>query len=183
MHRLLPVNVTADIPAALRDTPVAHLLEFHNLNRPFRPYTRAELLIGMCMDNRAQLHIPDNFAFILRTGGANLRFSEFKVSFAIAIGGVEHIALIGHTDCGMVGLMNKRARFVDGLVEHAGWDREYAEDHFMNFAPMFEIGNEVDFIISSANHIRSRYPKIAVTPMLFKVEDRRLYLIAERSEN
>ena len=40
----------------------------------------------MCMDNRKHLHIPDNFAFIIRSGGANLRYSEFKVSYAIAVG-------------------------------------------------------------------------------------------------
>ena len=31
-----------------------------------------------------KLDIPDNFAFIIRAGGANLRYSEFKISFAIS---------------------------------------------------------------------------------------------------
>ena len=34
----------------------------------------------MCMDNRKQLRLPDNFAYILRTGGGNIRYSEFKIS-------------------------------------------------------------------------------------------------------
>ena len=46
------------------------------------------LLVGMCMDNRRHVYIPDNFAFIIRSGGANLRCSEFKVSYAIAVGQV-----------------------------------------------------------------------------------------------
>ncbi len=60
------------------------------------------------MDNRKQLNIPNNFAYILRTGGGNLRYSEFKISYAIAVGGVKALALIGHNRCGMVNLMNKR---------------------------------------------------------------------------
>ncbi len=73
MKRLLPVISTADIPAPYRDTPIGLLLEFHNLGRPHESYAAASLLIGMCMDNRKHLNIPDNFAFILRAGGANLR--------------------------------------------------------------------------------------------------------------
>jgi carbonic anhydrase len=177
--RLIPVQRLEDIPERLRSTPVGLLLEYHNLGREFEPYERAELLIGMCMDNRKHMRIPDNFAFIIRAGGANLRYSEFKVSFAIAVGGVRAIALIGHTNCGMVNLASKRESFIDGLVEAAGWEREYAEQHFMHFAPMFEIGNEVDFVTSEAQRLRSRYPKILIQPMIYKVEDNQLYLVEE----
>jgi carbonic anhydrase len=177
--RLIPVQRPEDIPERLRSTPIGRLLEYHNLGRAFEPYERAELLIGMCMDNRKHMHIPDNFAFIIRAGGANLRYSEFKVSFAIAVGGVRAIALIGHTNCGMVNLAAKRESFINGLVEVAGWEREYAEQHFMHFAPMFEIGNEVDFVTSEAQRLRSRYPKILIQPMIYKVEDNQLYLVEE----
>src|SRR6185295_9382349 len=97
---------------------------------------------------RKQLRIPDNFAYIIRSGGANLRYSEFKVSYAIAVGGVRSIALIGHTQCGMVNLIARKEQFVQGLIERVGWPREAAQEHFDHFAPMFEIGNEVDFILS-----------------------------------
>ena len=106
MNTLIPVTSTDHIPPQYRDTPVGRLLEYHNLARPLDPCSTAQLLIGMCMDNRKHLRIPDNFAFIIRTGGANLRFSEFKVSYAIAVGGVRCIALIGHTQCGMVNLVS-----------------------------------------------------------------------------
>ena len=75
------------------------------------------------MDNRKSLRIPDNFAYIIRTGGANLRYSEFKVSYAIAVGNVEHIALIGHNNCGMVNLVSKKEQFINGLVDKAGWEK------------------------------------------------------------
>jgi carbonic anhydrase len=131
------------------------------------------------MDNRKQLRIPENFAFIIRTGGGNLRHSEFKVSFAIAIGGVSTIALLAHTNCGMVNLMGKHEKFVAGLIEKAGWDRDWAEAHFTQFAPMFEIGNEVDFVLSEAKRLRLRYPKILVAPLLYRVEDGQLYQLKE----
>src|SRR3990172_7478632 len=158
-NRLVAVLTSEDIFTEYKNSPLGLLLEYHNLNRPLDEYATAQLLIGMCMDNRKHLRIPDNFAFIIRAGGANLRYSEFKVSYAIAIGGVRSIALIGHNDCGMVNLAAKRDQFVQGLVENAGWEREWAEEHFMRFAHMFEIGNEVDFVLSEAKRLRLRYPK------------------------
>jgi carbonic anhydrase len=65
------------------------------------------------------------------------------------------------------------------LVENAGWYREGAEEHFMHFAPMFEIGNEVDFVSSEAKRLRLRYPKVLIAPMLYRIEDNLLYLIRE----
>ncbi len=177
MDRLIDILHNEDILPEYKGTPISKLLEYHNLNRKLDTYTQAQLLIGMCMDNRKHLLIPDNFAFIIRSGGANLRYSEFKVSYAIAVGNVRHIALIGHNNCGMVNLMSRKEQFINGLVEKAGWDKEWAEEHFMHFAPMFEIGNEIDFILSETKRLRSRYPKIIIAPMLYKVEDNRLYLI------
>src|SRR5258708_9105835 len=89
MDRLITISSPQDIPTVYRDTPIGMLLEYHNLQRPLDTYdvnSGAKLLIGMCMDYRKSMHIPDNFAYILRAGGANLRFSEFKVSYAIAVG-------------------------------------------------------------------------------------------------
>lgn len=179
MSLLVAVESTDNILPSYRDTPIEDLLAYHNLERPFDSYTQAQLLVGMCMDHRKHLHIPDNFAYIIRAGGANLRYSEFKVSYAIAIGGIRAIALIGHNQCGMVNLIARREQFIDGLVKSAGWERQWAEEHFMHFAPMFEIGNEIDFILSEAKRLRLRYPKILVAPMLYRVEDNRLYLIKE----
>ena len=179
MNRLVPVRSTADILPEYQSSPIGLLLEYHNLGRSPETFTAAQLLIGMCMDNRKYLHIPDNFAFIIRTGGANLRYSEFKVSYAIAIGGVKAIALIAHTQCGMVNMVARRDQFIQGLVDYAGWDREWAEEHFMHFAPMFEIGNETDFVLSEAKRLRLRYPKIQVAPLMYRVEDNLLYLVRE----
>ncbi|HJQ71552.1 MAG TPA: carbonic anhydrase [Blastocatellia bacterium] len=179
MDRLIPITQPDQIPPEYRDTPIGSLIKYHNLQSPFDPYHQARLLVGMCMDNRKNLHIPDNFAYVIRTGGANLRYSEFKVSYAIAIGAVRCIALIGHNNCGMVNLVAKRDAFINGLVENGGWDREWAEEHFTHFAPMFEIGNEVDFVSSEAKRLRLRYPKVLIAPLLYRLEDNLLYLIKE----
>lgn len=179
MKRLVAIVDPEAIFPEYRDTPIGRLLEYQNLNRPLDESLKAQLLIGMCMDNRKHLRMPDNFAFIIRTGGANLKYSEFKVSYAIAVGGVKSIALIGHSQCGMVDLVARRELFIRGLVDNAGWEREAAEEHFAHFAPIFEIGNEIDFVLSEAKRLRVRYPKIQVAPLLYRVEDNRLYLVNE----
>jgi len=180
MNELEAIQSLEDIKPEYRDTAIGLLLEYHNLKRPLDPYTKAQLLIGMCMDNRKRLRMPDNFAYVIRSGGANLRYSEFKVSYAIAVGGVKAIALIGHNHCGMVNLISKRDQFVQGLVDNAGWDKERGEEHFRHFAPMFEIGNETDFIMSETKRLRLRFPGIQVAPLMYRVEDNLLYFIQER---
>ena len=178
-NNLVDINNSADIFPKYQNTVIGDFLEYHNLGRPFDEYSQAKLLIGMCMDNRKNLTIPDNFAYIIRSGGANLRHSEFKVSYAIAIGDIKHIVLIGHTNCGMVDLESRKQLFINGLVEKAGWTNESARKHFEQHAPIHEIGNELEFVIDEAKRLRIKYPKITVAPLLYKVDDNRLYLIDE----
>lgn len=179
MNRLVRITASEDIFPEYQNTPVGLLLEYHNLDREFDTYIQAQLLVGMCMDHRKHLHIPDNFAFIIRSGGANLRYSEFKVSYAIAVGNVRYIVIIAHNNCGMVNLFARKNQFIDGLVEKAGWTRERAEEHFEHYSPVFEIGNEIDFVLSEAKRLRLVYPRITVVPMYYKVEDNHLYLLRE----
>lgn len=177
--RTIAIKSEEDIPDLYKNTPIAALLEFNNLNRPFEVFDSAQLLVGMCMDYRKHLNIPENFAFIIRTGGANMRYSTFRVSYAIAVGGVRHIALIGHTNCGMVNLAARKNLFVQGMIENAGWSKEQAIEHFNYFEPIHEIGNEIDFISGEVKRLRLTYPKITVAPMMYRVEDNLLYLVDE----
>ena len=140
--KLLKITAEEQIPHEYKYTPVGELIRYQNLFEDFKDYDSAQLLVGMCMDNRKQLRLPENFAYIIRTGGANLRYCEFKVSYAIAIGGVKYIALIAHDNCGMVNLVSKRESFIEGPCKNAGWDKNRAEEHFINYAPIFEIENE-----------------------------------------
>jgi carbonic anhydrase len=179
MNSSIDIKSEADIPERWRATPIGALLRYHNLGAPLPPRAeKPELLIGMCMDSRKHLRIPDNYAFILRTGGANLRLAEFRVSYAISVGGVRSIALIGHTNCGMSGLMNRREPFVEGLID-AGWTRSAAEAHFDRNAPDHEIGREEDFIRAEAGRLRAIYPKVQVAPLLYRIEDNSIALLGE----
>lgn len=181
LKHLTPVRTSADIPPVLKRTPLARLLEYHNCGRRPRKCGKAELLICMCMDNRKQLRLPDNFAYILRTGGGNIRYSEFKISYAVGFGGVRHIAMIAHDNCGMVDLASKRAAFVSGLVKNAGWTRKKAAEHFALHAPLFEIGDEIRFVRAEARRLGLKYPKVKVLPMFYRVSDKKLYLVKPRS--
>ena len=176
-YELKSISSEADIPQHLLNSPYADLFRYHNLNNNFKDYDKAQLAIVMCMDNRKQLNIPGRFAFILRTAGARITGNEFKISFAVGFGDIKHVALIGHTNCGMVNLTSKKEKVVKGLVENAGWSKEQAENHFMSFAPYFEIENETDFIVSESYRLKEKYPKVSFVPILYKLEDNKLYLI------
>jgi carbonic anhydrase len=180
MERKFPIRSADEIPPGVRGTAIETFLRHHNFGENLDAvYTSAEMLVGMCMDHRHHLRIPEKFAYILRTGGGNLRYSEFKVSYAIAVGGAKAIALLAHTQCGMVDVASRRALFIEGLVKNAGWTAKQAEEHFDHFAPMFEIGNEIDFVLAESKRLRLRYPKIVVAPFLYAVEDNMLYGIRE----
>ena len=179
MDRLIEIKSATGIPSKYQDTPIGRLVEYQNHLRPHDSFATAQILVGMCMDNRKALDVPENFAYILRTGGANMRASGFKISYAIAVGGVRHIAIAGHNHCGMVNLMERKDAFIKGLVEGAGWDRQRAESHFMNLVPMFETGNTADFILSEVHRLRGEYPKIVIAPLLYRIEDNHLSFIRE----
>ena len=175
MTTIIPVNYRSDILPEYQGTPTGLLLEYHNLERALGSGPGRQLLIGMCMDSRKALRIPHDFAYVLRTAGANMRDNEFRISFAIAVGGIRTIVLIAHTDCGMARVARMHDEFVRGMVDHAGWDEARAEKHFAESVPKFSIDNEVDFVMREAERLRGLYPRITVAPLLYRVEDDLLY--------
>ena len=176
---IIRINEQSDIPKEYLNTPIESLLQYQNFAAPFKKYEMAELLVAMCMDNRKQLRIPENFAYIIRTGGANLRYSEFKVSYAIAIGKLEYIVLIAHDNCGMVNLASKMTEFIDGLSRLENWDKEKAREHFYNYAPMHEIENELEFVVSESKRLAGKYKGITVIPLYYTLDDNKLSLIVD----
>ena len=181
MNKLVEVKSKNDIFNEYKDTPIGRLLEYHNLNEKNEDIINAELLIGTCMDNRVQLNIPKNFAYVIRTGGSNLHNSSFYVSYALAVGGVSSIAIIVHSDCGMVNLGGRKEKIVNGIVRATGWKKIYAEDYFKSYVPVCEIVNEVNFAMSEVKRLRETYPNILIAPLLYNVEDDLLYLIDEQA--
>ena len=97
----------------------------------------------------------------------------------MAVGGVRTICLIGHDQCGMVGLRARRDVFVNGLVENGGWARREAEQHFDQFSPVFDIRYPVEFVFSEAQRLRERYPCVMVSPLFYQVGEGLLYQITE----
>ncbi len=180
MINLIPVYKPDDILPKYRNTPIERLFLYHNLREKLPPTTtHAELLVGMCMDNRKDLVIPNEFAYIIRGAGGNLQGSEFEISYAIAVGGVSTIALLAHTDCGMSRVSEKRDPFIRGLVARAGYDRDGAAKQFDEYAGSHQIGDPITFILAETARLQGLYPKILIAPLLYKVEDDRLEQIAE----
>lgn len=178
MKHLVPVWRREDVPAPFRNTPIEDFLAYHNGSERHPPFSYARILLAMCIDYRERARIPERFAYVMRTAGANLRPVEFQVSYAIAVAGISAIAVVGHTNCAMVNLMSKRDEFVSGLVR-AGWNSDWADSHFLNHAPFFEIGNEKDFVLSETKRLRQRYPHVVVAPLMYRVEDNFIYLVRE----
>ena len=183
MTNIVAVDSAADIIPRYRDTPFGDLLNWHNLRAP-RPASTgtARLLVVMCMDHRKELQIPPEFAYVIRTPGANITDSEFAISYAIAVGGVRHIALIAHTDCGMANLDEKRDAFVEGLTAHGGWTAPDAGAHFDARVAHYHIGDPVNFALSESRRLDTLYPPVMVAPFLYRVEDDRLSMLLAKSD-
>lgn len=179
MQPLIDIKAKKDIPGEYRGTAVELFLEYHNLGRKLEDHEKAELLIGMCMDSRLILNIPANFAYVLRTGGANMRDLEFNISYAIAVEDIKYLIVLGHTNCAMINLMSKKDEFIKGLVDSGGWERYLAEEHFYQSEPVFEIKNEVDFVIKETKRLRLKYRNVTVVPMIYRVKNNRIYIIGE----
>lgn len=176
---LLPLRDRDHIVPGYRGTPIADLLAYHNLALPQRACDQAGLLVGMCMDHRQRVRIPDRFAYIMHVGEARILRLEFHISFAVAIGGVQAIAVVGHDQCGMVDLGTRRQAFIRGVITKAGWSRRTAETHFVSLAVQVEIGDAIVSILREAAQLRQKYPAVAVAPLMYRLSDGLLYQVDE----
>jgi carbonic anhydrase len=184
MSSLIPVDTVSDILPKYRGTPIERLLRYHNLGEPLPPSTgHAEILVGMCMDHRKDLTLPNEFAYVLRTAGGSLRDNGFEISYSVGVGGIATIALLAHTDCGMAHVTDKRDAFVRGLVERGGWDEAAALAQFTDYATHYEIGDPIEFVVTEATWLRRLYPRLVVVPLLYTVENDRLVQIMETGES
>lgn len=172
----LPVTSEADILPAYRDTPVADLLRYQNLGAAPRAHARAEILVSTCLEGGPALRVPAGFAVTLHTGAGSLKRVPFKVSWAVGIAGVRAIAVVGHGNCGLVGLRGHREEFVERLMA-AGWERPAAEQHFDHWSDLFEIDDPAGFAAAEAARLRHRYPRLTVAPLLLDPASGRLLQI------
>ena len=174
-YRLVAALTPEDVLPKYFGTPIESLLRYHNMGEPLpASYEKPVLLVGMCMDHRKDLTIPNEFAYVLRAAGANMRDSEFEMAYAIAVGGVSTIALLGHTDCGMVHVTRKRETFIKGLVRAAGWEPAVAGQYFDRFAPRYEMADAIEFTVAEALRLAQEFPRLLIAPLLYTIDDDRL---------
>lgn len=178
-EKLISIKNEGDIPKRYRKTPIAKLLQYHNLETPLGNYEKAKLLILMCMDNRLMLRVPRNFSFVIRNSGAVLKDAFFSISFAIAVGEIQHIAVIGHSDCKMVNLESKKEVYIKGLSERCGWKRDETETYFLNMLPYFTKTDATGSASIDAKLIRYKFPGVIGVPLFYSIQDDHLYLINE----
>lgn len=88
---------------------------------------------------------------------------EIKVSFTLSVAGVKHIVLIGHCNCGKVNIASKKNLFIAKFSKNGGLILEKIEAGFNNYAPMFEINNEIDYTLNEATRFCLNYPKTIIT--------------------
>lgn len=181
---LVQVTSEKDIPASFKGTPFETLLRCNNLDEcdQQREYQTAELLILMCMDHRKSLNLPERFSYIVRNAGANIRSNEFSMAYAIGVAGIESVAMIGHTDCGMKNLDTKRDAFISGMQEHAGWSQARAESFFLANNATFHMEDPALFVQLEAQRFQSMYPRIRFQPFLYDVADGRLAIVQPLGE-
>jgi carbonic anhydrase len=157
------------VPPQWRDTPIGAFLGYQVLGQPHVRHEAPSLLVGTCMDGRIGLHLPRNFAYILRTAGANLAAVEGNLAYVLGAADVKHVALMGHTGCRASRIETRRDQIVDGLVKD-GWDRERAAKHVDDHVLQAGIDDPISFTIREAARIRSIYTRIAVVPMLYDTD-------------
>lgn len=174
---MILIDKPEKIPSEYLNTPLQHLIEYHNFGYKFQEYEKPQLLIGTCMDYRINLRIPDRFAFVIRNGGASLKHNDFQIAFALSVGGCRAIAVIGHTDCGMVNLPSKHDLFVDGMTNRLNYKQCEADEFFNTKSVDNEIYDEIDFTKKQAKQLSEKYPNIPVIAMFYEVKDNLLYHI------
>ena len=176
-ERLIPITNIEDIPSKFLGTPVETLFRSHNLGEKFAAPESPQMLISLCMDHRKKLNIPDEFAYILRNAGAYTGDAGFMISYAMTVGGVKAIAIIGHNHCGM-GLVKSQGReFIQRLEKEHGWKHSDALLHYKKGVDKYAIMDEVDSVLTMAQSLESKYDNLLVVPMIYILEDNLLYLI------
>lgn len=173
------VEGKTDIPARYQETPIADWLRYHNLGEGPHAYDSPRVLIVTCMEHSIHFHLPKDFAYVLRLAGANLRHREFDLACVLAFAGIRHVCVVGHTDCAMESLEDRREDFICGLQKMAGWSRSKAELQFGLCAPRLGIPDVVDFTLFEADWLERRFPGILVAPLIYDLKDGALYQIAK----
>ncbi len=158
-------GVTLDPHESEADAAIRTLLASHNDGADVSASPGPHLTIVTCMDFRIHLRLPENFAFVLRTGGANPRPVEPYLAFSVARPGIHAVALIGHTDCAMV-------RPDPDVVNDLPIEEEQKRLYRGEIAGL-AIADAPAFTRREASRLEGRLG-LPVVPLLYRVEDHKL---------
>ncbi|HEY9732173.1 MAG TPA: hypothetical protein V6C89_09680 [Drouetiella sp.] len=172
--RLKRIENVEDIPQRWQDTPIAALIGAHNFGKPIEPAGKPELLIATCIEFRFTPNIPSMYAYVIRRASGRLIGSEFAMVYTMSQG-VKHIVLIGHDDCGMTKVSQKKAAMIQTLQEQ-GWTAQRAEEYVTNEAGRYAIDDEVDSLESEFYRLREMFPNIEIAPLFVSLNSHKLYL-------
>ncbi len=180
MSKLISLDSKSDIPTKLRGTPVESVISSHNFYEvsEIDSDESADLIIGMCVDYRKQLHLPKNTAYIIRSPGANMKDCEFGIALGIGAG-LSYFALIVHNRCLMSNPFEKKNVVLNALTNAHGWNYTQAETFFDRIANEKEIDDPVEFAIKESARLRKLFKNLKVIPMMYSVDNDRLYLIKD----
>lgn len=129
----------------------------------------------MCIDYRNLLHLPKNCAYVIRTAGANMNNSEFPIALALS-SGIRYMALIAHNKCLMSDPYASEQAVLKSLSSY-GWSNGNARVFFNEQAVAGVIRDPVDFVLRESDRIASLFKGLTVVPLLYCVDDSRLYLL------
>lgn len=179
MTRLYEVRGSSQIPLIVRQTPINALLKSQNLLEVDEtPAEKADLIIGMCIDYRKQLHLPKNCAYIIRSAGANMKDSEFGLALAVS-SGIQYMALITHNKCLMSDPFAQQQNVLDALDTRCGWSKDRSRTFFDEQATARGISDPVQFALTESERLETMFRTLKVVPLLYCVDDDRLYLIKD----
>lgn len=173
--QLIPMNCVDDIPEDWRDTPIGALIRSENFGEPIEvAVQRPQLLIATCIEFRYALPVPRMYSYIIRRASGRLNGSEFSMAYVISQG-VNHVALIGHNDCGMTKVDVSKPKLVEALVGQ-GWNQDRAED-FINWqSARHEMKDELDGLKREYKRLKRLFKKLVIAPMFVDLADTHLYV-------
>lgn len=177
-HTLVPVTSPEDVLAAYRGTEIEDFLLAHNLNRPIATSGSATSLIMTCMDPRIDLHLPVNFAFVVRTAGAATEPVLSNIAFAVAMAGVTSISVMGHTDCAMTRVNDAKDAFAQTLTSRESVSAQDAGTLVKDLDETFKVDDPVASTWAAAEALADMFPSCLVAPLLYQVEDHAIVQIS-----
>lgn len=174
-NRLVAMNSLDEIPEPWRDTPIEGLIRAENMGQRLEEKVgEPQLLIATCIEFRYALPIPRMYAYVIRRASGRLNGSEFSMAYVLAQG-VRHLALIGHNDCGMTKVAEKRQSLIDALIDQ-GWNPDRAEDYINANAARHMIPDELEGLKREYIRLRRIFKKLVVAPMFVDLSDTHLFV-------